>query len=727
MVENNDILDCPFTDEELKKVIYSLKSNKSPGTDGLIAEIFKCSYDILSPILLKMFNTIFYSGSYPTSWSEGLITPIHKKDSLEDTNNYRGITLINTLSKIYSHILNNRILKWAYENRKIADCQFGFQKNKSTIDCIFVFHAIISKILNRGEKLYCCFIDYQKAFDLVNRGFLWHKLIRDGCSVTMIKALQAMYDSVKACVRYKNKRSQFFNIDAGVKQGDPLSPVLFILFINDILENILVGNNNTVSIDDINLFMLLYADDAVLFAKSPQILQHMLDKLYEYSCVWDLKVNTEKTKIMIFEKGRKTTADIFYNNTLLEVVDNFKYLGAMFYKNGSWNRTQKCLSEYGAFALHNLNRLFQNITLSNNEKFKLFDSLVGSVLSYACEVWGFHGAPDVERIHTRFCRSLLGVKKSTNLSALYSELGRKPLLAFRKLRIIRYWIKTINTDNVLLRNIYKMLYNDAANSNTYNGTNWAYQVKTLLYELGYNYVWDNQAILNKIPYLQIKQRILDTTDQNLITSINSSTKLQSYCIFKQDTEHEPYLNFIRLNKYKFALSRFRLSSHSLAIESGRYNNTPREERLCIHCNMNTIENEYHFLLVCPFYADLRRKYLSPYYCRWPTLNKFKSLMQNKTDTTVNKLSKFIYYANERRTTIVWRRALNGQNMRVVPSVSMWNRESLYSLDTPLGSGSSETATIPWIFNPKFGSSSPLLKVALYCWYGLRYAFKRSEC
>lgn len=112
------------------------------------------------------------------------------------------------------------------------------------------------------------------------------------------------------------------------------------------------------------------------------------------------------------------------------------------------------------------------------------------------------------------------------------------------------------------------------------------------------------------------------------------------------------LNFIRLDKYKFALSRFRLSSHSLAIESGRYNNTPREERLCIHCNMNTIENEYHFLLVCPFYADLRRKYLSPYYCRWPTLNKFKSLMQNKTDTTVNKLSKFIYYANERRTTIV---------------------------------------------------------------------------
>ena len=84
------------------------------------------------------------------------------------------------------------------------------------------------------------------------------------------------------------------------------------------------------------------------------------------------------------------------------MVENFKNLGTIFYKHGSWNRQQKCLSEYGSFALHHLNRVFENITLSNNEKFKLFDSLVCTVLSYACEVWGFHEAPDVER--TRFCR-----------------------------------------------------------------------------------------------------------------------------------------------------------------------------------------------------------------------------------------------------------------------------------------------------------------------------------
>ena len=218
--ENADfILDNPITEEELKKVIMSLKNNKSPGIDGLISEIFKCSQDILSPILLKLFNYVFSNGVYPSPWSEGLITPIHKKGDLDNSNNYRGITLINTLSKIYSHILNNRLLLWASENGKIVDCQFGFQPNKSTVYCIFIFHAIISKILNGGEKLYCCFVDYQKAFDLINRGLLWQKLVRDGCSSTMIKALQAMYQSVKACVRYKNVSSSFFNIHSGVKQG----------------------------------------------------------------------------------------------------------------------------------------------------------------------------------------------------------------------------------------------------------------------------------------------------------------------------------------------------------------------------------------------------------------------------------------------------------------------------------------------------------------------------
>ena len=152
-----------------------------------------------------------------------------------------------------------------------------------------------------------------------------------------------------------------------------------------------------------------------------------------------------------------------------------------------------CLSKYGSFALHNLNRLFQNRTLSYEEKFTLFDCLVGSVLNYSAAVWGFHKGPDLERLHTRFCRSLLGVKKSTNLSALYSELGRKPLLVFRKIRLLKYWVKILNSDNILLKNAYYILLDNIIAGNNYNGQNWAFQIKNMLNNLGFSHVWNNQS------------------------------------------------------------------------------------------------------------------------------------------------------------------------------------------------------------------------------------------
>ena len=367
----------------------------------------------------------------------------------------------------------------------------------------------------------------------------------------MLKALFAMYQSVKSCVRYKGVCSNFFNTDTGVKQGDPLSPVLFIFFINDIIENTSDHNDDILTINEINTFILMYADDAVFFSKSAQTLQNMLNKLHSYSNEWGLKINTDKTKIMIFEKGFPSEdVHIYYNDIELEVVDSFKYLGIMFYKNGSWNRTQKCSAEYGSFAFYNLYKLFQDMHLNVNEKFKLFDCLVSSVLGYAGEVWGFHGAPDIERLHKQFCRSILGVKKSTNLAALYSELGRKPLIVLRKLRILKYWRKVIESGDSLIKNVYSVLHDDALNNNTYNNTNWAYQVKKLLESLGFAYVWENQA-LDNLTLNEIKQRLFDQANQDLMMSINTSTRLDSYCIFKEDTKLEPYIDIITSKKFRF--------------------------------------------------------------------------------------------------------------------------------------------------------------------------------
>ena len=119
------------------------------------------------------------------------------------------------------------------------------------------------------------------------------------------------------------------------------------------------------------------------------------------------------------------------------MVTSLKYLGIHFFKNDNWYRTQTKLSQHAAFALHNLFALFRQFDFPTTQKCKLFDVLVGSVLNYSAEVWGNIEAKDMEIIHTQFCRWILKVRKSTNLSGLYGRLGRYPLIIYRKISMIR--------------------------------------------------------------------------------------------------------------------------------------------------------------------------------------------------------------------------------------------------------------------------------------------------
>ena len=157
-------LDSPFTETEIRTAVFEQKNSKSSGTDNLISEVFKNSFDIISPFLLSLYNKLLDSGIFPESWGEGIIVPIFKGGNLE-AKNFRGITLNNIISKIYSKLLVNRLTKWSDKHQKFIDNQFGFQKGKSTVDCIFIIHALISKTLASKKKLYVAFLDWEKMFD----------------------------------------------------------------------------------------------------------------------------------------------------------------------------------------------------------------------------------------------------------------------------------------------------------------------------------------------------------------------------------------------------------------------------------------------------------------------------------------------------------------------------------------------------------------------------------
>ena len=435
-MEFNEDLDVNFTESELRKVIFSLNNNKSPGIDSLTSEILKSAYDFISPFLLSLYNRMFNSAEYPRAWGEGIISPIFKKGDINDASNYRGIMLINVLAKVYSQLLLNRLTDWSEKYEKISKNQFGFQKGKSIVDCVFILHAVISKVLNAGQKLYCVFIDYEKCFDKIDRTYLWQKLLAEDISSKLVNAIKSMYTTVKSCVKYNSTYSNFFDSSVGLKQGDPSSPLLFMFFVNDIVQNINTNLQNVFTINELKLFLILFADDQVLFATSPETLQSLLTDLENYCRLWGLKINTSKTKAIIFEKGRRTHYDFYIYNTVIELVDSFKCLGITLFKNGNWYRTQKCIAQHASFALYSLFTVLKNIELPIVQKLKLFDTLVSPILNFGSEVWGSHSATDIELVHTKFLRFLLGVKKTTNLAALYGELGRIPLSIYRKTNMI---------------------------------------------------------------------------------------------------------------------------------------------------------------------------------------------------------------------------------------------------------------------------------------------------
>ena len=161
--------------------------------------------------------------------------------------------------------------------------------------------------------MYCCFIDFAKAFDKVWRDGLWYKLLLNNMNDDMHNVILNVYKDTKSCIVYNDVNSNFFYCNNGVRQGENMSPVLFALYLND-LESFL-GTCNLKGLDSIShdiennfdiylkLFILLYAEDTVLMAESPEELQMLLDAFDDYCTIWKLKVNVDKTKIMIFSRG----------------------------------------------------------------------------------------------------------------------------------------------------------------------------------------------------------------------------------------------------------------------------------------------------------------------------------------------------------------------------------------------------------------------------------------
>ena len=572
--------------------------------------------------------------------------PLYKKGDVNDVNNYRGISLSDISGKLYGSIINQRLHKWVEVNDLTGEHQAGFKRDHSTVDHIFTLLATIQKQFINDKKLYVAFIDFEKAFDSISRNLIWPILRKNGIRGKMLKCVKSMYNVVKAKVRSGAKLTDLsIQCTKGVKQGDVCSPILFSLFVNELALDIIKGGRHGVTIDLIELFILLFADDLVLLSTTIVGLQTQLRNLHMSAERLDLRVNMAKTKVVVFRKGGYLGARErwFYGGESVEVVNAYKYLGIYFSTRLSFTVACRDLVARAKNAvIRILKILYKFENNSVNVFFKLFDAQVQPIFQYGAEIWGLDKCNDIEKVHIFAMKRFLQVSTITPNDIVYGELGRYPVYINSYLSCIRYWLKIINMDDKRLpKKCYKML----VEYDNKGKVNWVTNIRRFLCNHGYLYVWNNQSVGDINAFLKcLKQRLVDCRWQDWHSHIHESDRFSLYRLFKTSNCVENHL-FLNVNKYiTNALIKFRCGVSCINVHYKRFQKN--FDYKCRLCNIEN-EDEIHVLLVCPNLADIRTQFLGEYYQNSPSQDKMLGLLKSKNESILKNLSIFIYFALKR--------------------------------------------------------------------------------
>ncbi len=654
---NDSSINEPFSTQEVLKGIKSLKNNKAPGADCITNEMLKNVPPNALSAITTVFNLILDTGIVPTTWASGLIKPIYKnKGDAKNVDNYRAITLVSCFGKLFTSLLNNRITALLEENNALSEAQAGFRSGHSTIDHIFALKAIVELYLSQGRRLFCAFVDYRKAFDTVSRTILWRKLLAHGIQGKIFNVITNLYMRAKACVVANGCMSDFFDSKIGVKQGENLSPLLFSLFLNDI-ENFFLGHGGSSlgfigrlynqahpEADELfwfKLFIILYADDTVILAESEKELQQQLDALHEYCIENKLSVNATKTKVMVFARSKarlRNIPDFRYGDSVLEVVENYTYLGIVFSWNGKFDKAKQELAKKATRAMFAIIQKGRRMNLEIDLMLKLFDACVMPILLYGSEVWGYERIDVLEKVHTRFCKIILHCSKFTHNSMIYGELGRYPIRLEIDRRMINFWSRLqLESDQKFSCVMYRILFH-LVNVDRHDSL-WVTHIRSLFQNTGFNYIWLTQQVPNCIYagtalYRVFQQQFL----QNWTEKMYHNTDFTNYRIFKTNIEREKYLSVLPDHLLK-SFTEFRTGSYRLTVNNHR-SDLPRNERICRKCNINEIDDEFHFLLQCPILADIRARHIPLKYYRNPNILKMQDLLQN--GLLINRVARFVF-------------------------------------------------------------------------------------
>ena len=391
----------------------------------------------------------------------------------------------------------------------------------------------------------------------------------------------------------------------------------------------------------LNLFLLLYADDTVIFSESVTGLQDGLNLIKQYCDRWRLDLNIKKCKVVIFSRGKvRKMPHFFLGNEELEVVSDFLYLGLKLNYNNRMHVAQKDLCDRASRAMFSLMKKYNDLSLPVDLMLDLFDKTVLPVLTYGCEIWGHDVLDIVTKIQLKFYKCILSLRQSTPSMMVFGETGKYPVTVSIKTRMLCFWFKLCVSQysNKLSCLVYKCLLKLYLSEKHKN------HFLQVLNNLGLSIFWANQTHID-VDFVwfkgKIKQCLKDQFLHQWYTHIDNDDMYINYRMYKPKFGQDAYFTLLPQN-CMITILKFLTTNNPLPVNKLRYNNIVRTDRICTKCDLNNVGDEFHYIFVCPAFVDDRKKYLSAYLCHYPNAAKFYSLFASNKKIQLLKLKHFVH-------------------------------------------------------------------------------------
>jgi hypothetical protein len=396
-----------------------------------------------------------------------IILPKPGASDLTAVTNYRGISLLICLSKVFCSLLLCRLEEAANAGGWRSEEQAGFRAGYRTADNIFVLKTLIDTAINgegRGKNkkaaspLFAAFIDFSKAYDYVYRAGLFVKMSMLGFEGSIMVLLASLYDDVRSRVRVDGALSPPFRHDVGVRQGCVLSPFLFAMFVDDFPLFLEQHGCEGVKMHENLIRCLMYADDIVLVSSEANDLQKMLYALDYYCCIWRLFVNLAKSEVMVFESPwlkrkrnlqqgndpERVSVSFTFQGKEMAIVEKYKYLGAIFRSDGSLSLSIDRRVEAAGKAFYWLTRRASAFRLTAAWAARLYNVFVLSNLVAGGEIWGnLSAAGKADKCQAMGGRRILKVPRSTPSAGVLAELGWQSGSASVLATACEFWVRVI--------------------------------------------------------------------------------------------------------------------------------------------------------------------------------------------------------------------------------------------------------------------------------------------